>query len=31
MTMNLRLEIKNRSHRHDIYRPSPRHGKKYTR
>ena len=31
MSVNLRLKIKNRSHRHDIYRPSPRHGHKYTR
>ena len=29
MAVKMRLEIKNRSHRHDINRPRPRHGHKY--
>ena len=27
----MRLKIKNRSHRYDIYRPRPGHGHKYTK
>ena len=28
--MNIRLEMKKRSHSYDINRPRPRHGQKYT-
>ena len=31
MTMKMRLEKKNRSHRYDKNRPRPRHGQKYTK
>ena len=31
MTMKMRLKMKNRSQRYDIYRPRPRHGHKYTK
>ena len=31
MTMKMRLEMKNRSHRYDINRPRPKHGHKYTK
>ena len=30
MTMNMRLKMKNRSHRYDINRPETKHGHKYT-
>ena len=30
MKMKMKLKMKNRSLRHDIYRPRPRHGHKYT-
>ena len=30
MTMKMRLNMKNRSHRYDINRPWSRHGHKYT-
>ena len=31
MVMKMRLEMKNRSQRYGINRPSPRHGPKYTK
>ena len=31
MTMEMRLKMKNRSHRYDVNRPRPRHGHKYTK
>ena len=31
MAMKMRLKMKNRSHRYDINRPTPRHGYKYTK
>ena len=31
MTMKTKLKMKKRSHRHDINRPGPRHGRKYTK
>ena len=31
MIMQMRLEMKNRSHRYEINRPRPRHGHKYTK
>ena len=30
MAMKMRLKMKNRSHRYDINRTSPRHGNRYT-
>ena len=31
MTMKMRLKMKNRSHRYDINRPTPRYGNKHTK
>ena len=31
MTMKVSLKMKTRSHRYDINRPRPRHGRRYTK